>query len=153
MCTESTSICQGTRWATHRYYDKRRSFFVYCIFTVLMKLPGWMLIMEHHEWVSVNTPPHSEAWVCFELGLMPGTHTHNQNSPRLGFTPRILYLWAQHPIATELFQRMKGYLWKVSCWLTYVVSFHDQPALWAYRSVGWTKISNFFLHNSATNHF
>ena len=26
--------------------------------------------MEHHEWVSINTPRHNEACICFDRGLV-----------------------------------------------------------------------------------
>jgi len=31
--------------------------------------------MEHHEWVSVRAPPHSEFWFCFGVKLKWGAHT------------------------------------------------------------------------------
>jgi len=34
--------------------------------------------MEHHEWVSLNAPPQSEANVCSEMGLKRGGPTHDR---------------------------------------------------------------------------
>ena len=36
---------------------------VFCFLLVLNSLSG----MEHHEWVSINAPPHTEVFLCFEL--------------------------------------------------------------------------------------
>ena len=60
------------------------------------------LSMEHHERISINAPPHCETWFCIKLGLVWGTHTHNE-SPSFRHCTQV---WA--------FVTPVGYHWSMS---------------------------------------
>jgi len=72
---------------------------------------GLQLIMERQKWVGINTSPHSEVYLCFELGLIWGAYTRGGILPWPRFIPRVSRYnrFAESVQKTEL----AGCLWAI----------------------------------------